>query len=154
MKKIILALCLIPVLSFSQDLSKKDKKKILTYATEMCGCVNELMAELHPKTIEVVMLIAEKGQEAAMTDINTMLTAMDSEEVQEFLESFKMMEDASFLERIENCDGSSELPPFLKSQIENGEGEAHDFLMEYLDEDESCEVMKALYDIGTADSKE
>ena len=149
MSKLIFFFLVIPFLSFGQ-ISKKDKKSIDKYALEMCGCVNDLMAELHPKTIEVVMLMAEKGQEDAMKDVEAMLTEMTPEEMQEFLASFTTMEDPEFLARIEECDGSDSLDEELKDQIDSAEGDAHAYLMEYLGEEETCEVMKALYDLGNA----
>ena len=103
MKAAFLTLLLVPFFSFGQ-LSKKDKKNIDKYALEMCECVNELMAELHPKTIEVVLLMAEKGQEEAMKDVEAMLTEMSPEEMQEFLASFSTMEDPAFLERATGDD--------------------------------------------------
>lgn len=147
MKAAFLTLLLIPFLSFGQ-LSKKDKKNIDKYALEMCECVNELMAELHPKTVEVVVLMAEKGQEGAMKDVEAMLTEMSPEEMQEFLTSFTKMEDPDFLARIEGCDGSENLSPGIKDEIDNAEGNAHSYLMSTLGEQEECKVMKSLYDLG------
>ena len=100
MRAAILTLLLIPFLSFGQ-LKKKDKKSIDKSAVAMCECVNDLMGELHPKTIEVVLLMAEKGEEDAMKDVEAMLTEMTPEEMQEFLASFTTMESEEFLTRIE-----------------------------------------------------
>ncbi len=147
MKAAFLTLLLIPFLSFGQ-ISEKDKKSIDQYATNMCECVNELMAELHPKTIEVAMLIAEKGQEEAMADVEKMLTDMSPEEMQEFFASFTKMEDKAFLQRTDDCNGSDDLAPEIKSEIDDAEGEAHAYLMEYMESEEACEFMKALYDLG------
>lgn len=152
MKTAFLTLFLIPFLSFGQ-VSKKEKKSIDKYALEMCECVNDLMGELHPKTIEVVLLMAEKGQEDAMKDVEAMLAEMSPEEMQEFLASFTKMEDPEFLAEIEECDGSESLDPKLKEQIDNSEGEAHAYLMEYLGQEEACKVMKSLYDLGNASSE-
>jgi hypothetical protein len=149
MRAAILTLVLIPFLSFGQ-VSKKEKKSIDKYALAMCECVNDLMGELHPKTIEVVLLMAEKGQEEAMKDVEAMLTEMSPEEMQEFLASFTTMEDPEFLARIEECDGSDSLDEKVKEQIDNAEGDAHAYLMEYLGEEETCKVMKSLYDLGNA----
>ncbi len=152
MKAAFLTLLLIPFLSFSQ-ISKKEKKSIDKYALEMCECASELMGELHPKTIEVILLMAEKGQEEAMKDVEAMLTEMTPEEMQEFLASFTMMEDPDFLARIEECDGSDSLSDEIKEQIDNAEGDAHAYLMEHLGEEEACKVMKSLYDLGNAASE-
>jgi hypothetical protein len=147
MRAAFLTLLLIPFLSFGQ-LKKKDKKSIDKYAVAMCECVNDLMGELHPKTIEVVLLMAEKGEEDAMKDVEAMLTEMTPEEMQEFLASFTTMESEEFLTRIEECDGSDSLDEKLKEQIDSAEGDAHAYLMETLAREEFCKVMKSLYDLG------
>jgi hypothetical protein len=152
MKSAFLTLLLIPFLSFGQ-VSKKEKKSIDKYALSMCECVNDLMSELHPKTIEVVMLMAEKGQEDAMKDVEAMLTEMTPEEMQEFLASFTTMESEEFLQKIEDCDGSDSLDPEMKEQIDNAEGDAHAYLMEVLGREEACKVMKSLYDLGAGASE-
>ncbi len=157
MKSTLLTLLLIPILSFGQvevnELSKKDKKSIDKYATSMCDCVNEQMATLHPKVIEVVLLMGEKGQEEAMKDVEGMLAEMDPAEMQEFLEAFTIMESDEFMQEIENCDGSDRLSAETKEQIDNAEGEAHDYLMRVLSQEEACEVMKALYDLGASSAE-
>ena len=63
------------------------------------------------------------------------------------------MEDPDFLARIEECDGSDSLSDEIKEQIDNGEGDAHAYLMEHLGEEEACKVMKSLYDLGNVASE-
>lgn len=149
MKIALLTLLLIPFLSFSQ-VSKKEKKSIDKYATSMCDCVNEVLNTLHPKVNDVIALIAEKGQDEAMKDVQTMTEEMDSEELQEFLESFTIMESDEFSQKLDDCDRTAILISELGDEINIEEGDANDYLMEVIVHKEACRMVKLLYDLGSS----
>ena len=149
MKTALLILLLIPFISLGQ-LSKKDKKNIDKYALSMCGCLYDLFETLHPKTDDVIFMIAQNGQEEAMLTVETWLEEMDSDEMNEFLSSFQAMESPEFLQKIEECDDSDGLDPNIKEQVDNARGDAHIYLLKALGREDGCELMKALYDLGNS----
>lgn len=149
MKTTLIALLLLPLLSYGQ-VSRKDKKNIESYANTVCECISNLMDSLHPKTIEVVLLMGEKGQEEAMVDIQKMTLEMNEEELQEFLVSFETMGSDAFTEKIDNCEKSGVLSSELKEEIDNENSAGNSYFMELLETEEGCNVMNALYVIGKA----
>ena len=150
MKTALLILLLVPFFSLGQ-LSNKDKKSIDQYAVSMCGCVNDLFEALHPKTIDVILMMAENGQEEAMSTVETWLDEMGADEKNEFLASFQAMESEEFTQQILACDESDRLDPTIKEQVDNARGDAHMYLLEVLGRSEGCKVMKSLYDLGNSE---
>lgn len=149
MKIILLLLVFVPYLSIGQT-SKKDKKKIDKYSATICDCVNENMVSLHPKALKVIQLISEKGQEEAMKEVELMIGEMELEEMNEFLSSFNTMESEEFQQKIEQCDDPALLTSEVKEQIDNAEGDAYDYFMKVLSQEDTCKVLKLLHDLGTS----
>ncbi|MCT4624145.1 MAG: hypothetical protein N4A46_11025 [Schleiferiaceae bacterium] len=148
----VILLLVIPFLGFSQ-LSKKQKKSIDKYTETMCTCVNDLMSTLHPKASEVVLLMAEKGEEAAMKEVEAMLGGMSKEEMTKFLEAFTTMEDPAFIAKIEACDDKGSMAEGIKSDIDNMKGDAYTHFMAYMKENSSCDLMRSLYELGVEESQ-
>ncbi len=149
MKTTLIALLLLPFVSFGQ-LSEEAKNSIDDYAISVCGCVDELIDELHPEVAGVILLMDEKGQEEAMLEVQEMLTEMTSEEMEDFLMAFKSMDSDAFEQKVEDCDSSHDLSDRVEDQINNELGEAYDYFMETLEREEICQVMKALYNLGNS----
>lgn len=147
MKISFLSLLFIPVFSFAQ-LTKNEKVEVENYAIDLCNCINDLMAELHPKTGEIVLLFAEVGEAAALKEIDKMKLEMSSREVNELLASFVILESPDFLNALELCDKSELLNADLRTQINNAKGPAHDYLEYILSGDKQCKIANALYGIG------
>lgn len=144
MKALIAAFLLIPVLSFGQ-LSKKEKKSIGKYADNMCECVNDLMGQLEPKVLDVIVLMAEKGEDKAMEEVTEMMNKMTPTELERFLDSFKMLEDPTFIESIDNCEDMSSLDERLKAEMNAGEGDGYDYFMEYIGKEDACQLINNVY---------
>ena len=147
MKTYLILLLSFPSFLFAQ-LSLEDIKSIDSYALNMCSCVYELLEDMHPKTVDVIFLMAEVGEVKAMAEVEKIVVSMSNEELDEFLTSFRRMEDPDFTAEIEDCDGSDSLKEHLKNQINNGKGLAHEYLMYVLSRETSCKLTKALYDLG------
>jgi hypothetical protein len=147
MKTSLYAFFLIPCLSFAQ-LNVDEIKSIDNYAMEACDCVNDLIGELHPKAIEVVLLMAELGEEMGMAELEVIIAGMSISELDKFVAAFERMEDPYFLTQIEDCDGSEYLDEKLSTQIDNANGTAYAYLIYVLTREENCKVMKSLYDLG------
>lgn len=154
MKILILTLLFIPFLSFAQEdvstqLSKKDRESIDRYALDMCDCINNVMMELHPKTIDIILSLAENGQEGMVEKIQEFAEEMDSEERLFFLSSLEKMNSPEFLSKTEECDHSSTLlDEKLKADIDSAEGAAHEYLMTLVMSEEACKLVKSLIQIG------
>lgn len=149
MKTTLITLLLLPFLSFGQ-VSEEDQISIDDYAISMCGCINDLINDLHPKTMGVIILMAEEGEEVAMIEVEEMLTEMSQEEMEFFLESFSKMESEAFLAKVENCDEASGLNDGLEDQINSDDGDVFNYFMEVLNREETCKIVKVLYDLGNA----
>ncbi|MFK7784890.1 MAG: hypothetical protein AB8B56_07235 [Crocinitomicaceae bacterium] len=160
MKAVLLSLLLFPILSFSQevvtdtkDLSRKDKKNIDESTVSMCNCIEEQINTLHPKTIEVMRLIAEKGEAAAISELETMMEEMEPEEVKELLNSFSKMESGEFSEQISVCNYIEGLSQDIQDQINASQGPAYDYFMTILGSEEACELTNYVYGVGLADEE-
>jgi hypothetical protein len=151
MKIFLLALFLVPALSFSQ-VSKSDKKSIDNYANTMCECVSDYITSLHPRTTEVLIIMAEKGEDVAISELEKMLEEMEPEEVEEFLGAFAAMESEEFQQNMNVCNQTELLNEGIEAQLDNELGAGYDYFMSLLNEDQ-CEVMKALYDIGSSENE-
>ncbi len=160
MKAVLLSFLLFPILSFSQevvtdtkDLSRKDKKKIDESTISMCNCIEEQVNTLHPKTIEVMRLIAEKGEAAALGELETMMEEMEPEEVKDLLASFSKMESGEFSEQLDGCNHITRLSQDIQDQINGTQGPAYDYFIDILSSEEACELTNYVYNVGMS-SKE
>jgi len=100
---LLLAILLVPMLSFGQ-LKKKDKKAVEQYADHMCGCVNEVLNTLDPKTIEFIVIIGKEGDAAGEAAIKEYMATATEGEVNSVIESFNKMSSNEFQKSIEECD--------------------------------------------------
>lgn len=148
MKSKLLLLLLIPFLSFGQ-VSEEDKKAIDVYALDVCGCVSDLIQELHPKTVEAIFYMVENGQEKLPAYLEKVLLDMSDEDKQAFMGSFQKMQDPEFGAKIEKCDNTATLGKTLKKEIDDTKTESHKYLMSFLSKEDSCKLLKVFYDIGT-----
>ncbi len=147
MKTILPTLLLLPFLSFGQ-VSEKDKNSIDAYTITICECMNELMETLHPLTIDLILLTAEKGEDEAFIEFESKLAEMSEEEVEDFLLSVDKMASEEFEEYIDDCGEASELDAELDESINSEEGGAFEYLLEVLNREKACKIMSALYEIG------
>jgi hypothetical protein len=148
MKNLFLILLVVPFLSFGQ-ITEKKKKAIDNYANEICGCVNTVITDLHPKMFESFIYLAENGQEKFPAHIQNVLSEMTDEEKQAYMASFQKIQEPAFGAKIDNCDKSSGITEELKKETDDLTSDTHKYLMEYLGKETSCKILKVLYDMGS-----
>lgn len=146
MKNFLLAACMTPFLSFGQ-LDASEMETLNSYALDMCECVNDLMTQLHPKTSDAFLIMAQENQVEALEEFDILIAQLPSDELDKFIASIDKLQDPDFLAALGACDNSETLANKLSSQINDQSGEAHYYLMGFL-HITPCEIMKALYDIG------
>lgn len=158
MKTLLPTLLLFPLLSFSQevvndtkDLSRKEKKNIKESTISMCGCIEEQVNSLHPKTLEVLLLIAEKGEAAASAELESMVEGMEPEEMENFLGSFAKLESEEFSEQLDNCNRILDLSQDIQDQINDRQGPANDYFMSILNAEDACMFTNYVYSQGISE---
>jgi hypothetical protein len=152
MKTLFLLLFLTPLFTFGQ-LTAGEKDSIDTYAMNMCTCVNDLIAELHPLVADMIIMMGEKGEEAGMVELEEWMTDMDYDELMDFNDSAMEMDSPDFINRLEGCAANDGLSKKIREQLDKGEGDAQMYLLGYMSGAESCQLMNALYDLGMSEEE-
>ena len=148
MNRIILLLFLVaPGLTFAQ-LSKKDKKEIKTYTTDVCECVSDLINSLDPKAVEYMTILFEEGDEKANDFLTNYITSASEEEANRVNASFTAMSADSFGLKIEECDDKGKVNVKIARDIDNQVGEPYEYFLQMLDEGKSCFWLKNFYLLG------
>lgn len=152
-RSIILAMLLVPMISFGQ-LKGKEKKSIKKYTESVCSCVTELFNELPKECAEITFTMVEEGEEAAMQKLQQQMAGMSEEELTVILQGFEKMSSPEFGAKIEACDDKSVLNVELADGIDNASGSAYDYFISQLESIEGCKLMNALYTLGKNDPVE
>ena len=147
MKYFKIFVLIIPFLSFGQ-ISDKEKSQIESYATEFCDCANSFFDQLHPKALDLIVYLMENGQKDAQEYLKNQLAEMDDKEQAEFIASFQKMQDPDYLGKVEACDNSKSISADFKERVDDFQSDSHKYLMEFLDREASCKMVKFFYDLG------
>ena len=147
MKKVLLIILLFPLFSFAQ-LSTQEKITIENFGFEICKCMNNVINSLDPKATEFIYIMAEKGQDVALKQIEEYTSSVSEEKSKKLYSSFDEMNSQKFQEKVMNCFDEEGMSNELVNVFSNGESSSKDYLMEYLKSNNNCLITNYLMALG------
>jgi len=147
MKKVLLIILLFPLFSFAQ-LSTQEKITIENFGFEICSCMNNVINSLDPKATEFIYIMAEKGQDVALKQIEEYTSSVSEEKSKKLYLSFDEMNSQKFQEKVMNCFDEEGMSNELVNVFSNGESSSKDYLMEYLKSNNNCLITNYLMALG------
>ncbi|MFK5981552.1 MAG: hypothetical protein QM499_01460 [Flavobacteriaceae bacterium] len=145
---LILIFVFLPLISFAQ-LTTEEKSTIDNYAANICKCINGVFETLGPKTYEMMIIMANEGEEVAIKQIEEYIIAASEEDANKLLESFNSMGSIEFQNKIEKCDNKEGMSSEMLFSIDNEKGEYSDYFYNYLANTIECNLSNYLMLLGT-----
>lgn len=147
---LLIAIILVVPMFMMAQFTKEDQKAVKKYTKKMCTCTKELINTLDPTVIKYLRLYFDEG-EAKAIEFLTNYTNNSQTEIAAVEASFKVMGEDNFMKKLSDCDNKEGLDKMVAWEIDNMSGEAYNYFLKLLEEENGCYWFKNFYKTGKRD---